>query len=120
MQDDAPIAYEAPGARELQRQAQSQWYAVLFGQLLIAFAVFAGSVVLCATVGGSLGKVIATLFPSYYPSVFPTAATRPGFDASEVGSATGAAQGAVACIFVGAVIVLALAIANRRRLRPQI
>ncbi|CAA9438258.1 MAG: hypothetical protein AVDCRST_MAG64-3979 [uncultured Phycisphaerae bacterium] len=87
----------------------------LLTQLLIALAVFAASVVLCAAGGGLLGKFIATRFPGYYPSVFPAAATRPSFDAAEVGVATGIGQGAAAGLFVGAVVVLALAVANRRR-----
>jgi hypothetical protein len=120
VQDQQPIAYEAPGARDVQRRARSGWYLQLAGQLLIAFVVFVGSVVLCAVGGGLLGRVIAALFPRYYPSVFPAAATQPEFDAVQVGVATGVGQGAAAGVFVGAVIVLALAVANWRRLRPQV
>jgi hypothetical protein len=120
MPDQQPIAYEAPGARDLQRQVRSRWYAHLAGQLLIAFVVFVGSVIICAIAGGLLGRVIAALFPRYYPSVFATAATQPGFDAVQVGVGTGVGQGAAAGVFVGAIIVLALAIANWRRLRPQV
>jgi hypothetical protein len=87
----------------------------LVKQLLAAFAVFVTSVVVCATGGGLLGKLIAVKFPHYYPSVFPVAATRPHFDAAEVGIAMGVGQGAVAGLFVGAVAVLAIAIASRRR-----
>ena len=84
-------------------------------QLFVAFAVFVASVLLCAVGGGLLGKIIAVEFPRYYPSVFPDAATRPFFDATDVGVGTGIGQGAAAGLFVGAVVVLALAIANRRR-----
>ena len=84
-------------------------------QLLIALAVFAASVALCAIGGGLLGKIIAVRFPHYYPSVFPTAATQPYFDATDVGIGTGVGQGAAAGLLVGGVVVLALAIANRRR-----
>ena len=118
MKEHSPIFYEAPGAREHQRQARSRWFVNLVGQLLIAFIVFVGSVILCAVGGGLLGKVIAALFPRYYPSVFATASTQPGFDATEAGIGTGVGQGAAAGILVGAVIVLALAIANWWRLRP--
>ncbi|CAN5561551.1 hypothetical protein BH10PLA1_BH10PLA1_20050 [soil metagenome] len=120
MPDQPSIAYEAPGARDIQRRARSRWYVHLFAQLLIAFCVFVGSVILSAIAGGLLGKVIATLFPRYYPSVFATAATQPSFDAVEVGIGTGVGQGAAAGVFVGAIVVLALAIANWRRLRPQV
>ena len=109
------IAYEGPGARDLQRRGRSRWYVHLAGQLLIAFVVFVGSVIVCAIGGGLLGRVIAGLFPRYYPSVFATAATQPGFDAVQVGVGTGVGQGAAAGVFVGAVIVLALAISNWRR-----
>jgi hypothetical protein len=87
----------------------------LVKQLLVGVVVFVASVVLCAIGGGLLGKFIAVQYPSYYPSVFPTAATQPDFDATEVGIGTGVGQGAAAGLFVGAVSVLALAIANRRR-----
>ncbi|MGF1635345.1 MAG: hypothetical protein ACFCVE_15970 [Phycisphaerae bacterium] len=116
---EQPIAYEAPGARDLQRRARSRWYVWLSGQLLIALVVFVGSVIVCAIAGGLLGRVIAALLPGYYPSVFATAATQPAFDAVQVGIGTGVGQGAVAGVFVGAVIVLALAIANWWRLRPE-
>ncbi|MDB5333365.1 MAG: hypothetical protein JWP03_4516 [Phycisphaerales bacterium] len=87
----------------------------LLKQLLLAFAIIITSVVLCAIGGGFIGKLIAVKFPNYYPSVFPAAATQPYFDASEMGIATGIGQGAAAGLLVGAVVVLALAIANRRR-----
>jgi hypothetical protein len=119
MQNTPTIPYEEPGARDLQRRAQLRWHSLLVGQLLIAFFVFVSSVVLCAVAGGLLGKVIATLFPHYYPSVFAEQASRPAFDAVEVGIGTGIGQGAAAGIFVGAIIVLALAIANWRGLRRQ-
>lgn len=84
-------------------------------QLSIAFGVFIVSVLLCAIGGGLIGKFIAVKFPHYYPSVFPTAATQSYFDAAEVGIGTGIGQGAAAGLLVGAVVVLALAVANRRR-----
>jgi hypothetical protein len=87
----------------------------LLKQLFLAFAVFVASVVLCAIGGGLLGKLIAVEFPHYYPSVFSTSATQPYFDAAEMGIATGVGQGAAAGLLVGAVVVLALAIAHRRR-----
>jgi hypothetical protein len=87
----------------------------LVKQLLLGIVVFVSSVILCAIGGGLLGKFIAVQYPGYYPSVFPTAATQPGFDATEVGIGTGIGQGAAAGLLVGAVAVLALAIANRRR-----
>jgi hypothetical protein len=120
VQDQQPIAYEAPGARDSQRQARSRWYVYLAGQLLIAFVVFVGSVIVCAIAGGLIERVIAARFPRYYPSVFATAATQPEFDAVQVGIGTGVGQGAAAGVFVGAIIVLALAIANWRRLRPEV
>ena len=110
---------KAPGARSEQRRRRSAFHTRLLGQLVIAFVVFVGSVVLCAIGGGLLGWAIAALFPRYYPSVFPAAATRPGFDAVQVGVAIGVGQGAAVGVFVGAVVVLALAIANRRWSRPQ-
>lgn len=84
-------------------------------QLLIAVSAFICSVIACAAGGGLIGRYIAHAYPNYYPSVFPTAATRPHFDAEQVGIGQGIGQGAVAGLFVGAVIVLALAIASRRR-----
>jgi hypothetical protein len=84
-------------------------------QLLVAFLVFVGSVVLCAAGGGAIGWFIATRYSSYYPSVFPTASTQPAFDPVEVGIGTGVGQGAAAGLLVGCVIVLALAITNRQR-----
>ena len=84
-------------------------------QLLVGVAIFVCSVIVCAAGGGLLGKFIAVQYPRYYPSVFPTSATQRDFDATEVGVATGIGQGAAAGLLVGAVIVLALAIANRRR-----
>ena len=87
----------------------------LLKQLLVGVVVFLSSVLLCAVGGGFLGHFIAGRYPRYYPSVFPTAATQPYFDAREVGIATGIGQGAAAGLLVGAVVVLALAIANRRR-----
>lgn len=85
-------------------------------QLLIAAGVFVGSVVACAAGGGLLGKMIATWYPQYYPTVFASLAERkPDFDAAQVGIGMGIGQGAIAGLFVGAVIVLALALANHRR-----
>jgi hypothetical protein len=74
---------------------------------------------LSAQLGALLGKFIAVRFPHYYPSVFPDTATQPYFDATDVGMGTGFGQGAVAGLFFGAVVVLALAIANRRRDSPS-
>jgi hypothetical protein len=119
MHSEPPLPYEAPGARSEQRRRRSAFHTRLLGQLVIAFGVFVGSVVLCAVGGGLLGRAIAALFPRYYPSVFPAAATQPGFDAVQVGVATGVGQGAAVGVFVGAVVVLALAIANRQWSRPQ-
>ncbi len=87
----------------------------IIGQLLLALAVFLTSVVLCAIGGGMIGHLIARQYPHYYPSMFPTAATQPFFDSEDVGVGTGIGQGAAAGLLVGTVIVLALAIANRRR-----
>jgi hypothetical protein len=87
----------------------------ILAQLLIALLVFIGSVVLCATGGGLIGRFIAHQYPSYYPSVFSSASTRPYFDPVQVGIGTGIGQGAAAGLWVGAIVVLALAIANRRR-----
>ena len=84
-------------------------------QVIVVLAVFFVSVVVCAIGGALLGKFIAVQYPHYYPSVFPDAATQPYFDANDVGMGTGLGQGAAAGLFVGAVTVLALAIANRRR-----
>jgi hypothetical protein len=115
-----PISYESPDVRAERRSYRHRWYLLLAGQLLVAFAVIIGSVVLCAIGGGIIGKVIATLFPNYYPGVFHVSTTQPDFDAVEVGIGTGVGQGAAAGVFVGLVIVLALAIANWRRMRPKI
>ncbi len=87
----------------------------LLKQLLVSLAVFIASTLLCATGGGLLGKFIALEFPHYYPSMFPAAATQPFFNATEVGIGTGIGQGAAAGLLVGGVVVLALAIRNRRR-----
>ena len=84
-------------------------------QLLIAFVVFVGSVILCAVGGGLIGNFIAIKYPGYYRSVFSRAATQPDFDPATMGIATGIGQGAVAGLLVGAVVVLALAVANYRR-----
>ncbi|HEX8915841.1 MAG TPA: hypothetical protein VF796_26030 [Humisphaera sp.] len=115
MPPESPLPYEAPGARDERHRRRSAFHTHLLGQLAIAAGVFVGSVVLCAVGGGLLGRIIAGLFPRYYPSVFPVAAKEPGFDAVQVGVATGVGQGAAAGLAVGAVIVLALAIASRRR-----
>ena len=84
-------------------------------QLVIAATVFLSSVAICAACGGFIGRMIAIRCPSYYPSMFPKAATQPYFDSVQVGEGTGAGQGAAAGLLVGGVIVLVLAIANRRR-----
>ena len=119
MHGETPIGYEAPGARQEQQQRRSAFHRSVLGQLATAFVVVLLSVMLCAAGGGVLGSVIAHRFPSYYPSVYRTAATQPGFNATEVGVATGIGQGAAAGLLVGAVIVLALAVANWRRSAPQ-
>ncbi len=98
-----------------------EWYRLstamrIFVQLLIAFIVLLGSVVLCAAGGGLIGSFIASRYPAYYRVVFSTAATQPEFDPSAMGIATGIGQGAAVGVAVGAIVVIALAIANYRHL----
>lgn len=118
MNAEHTIDYETAGVRSPQQSFRHRWYVLLTGQLVIAFVVIAGSVVLCAVGGGLIGKAIATLFPNYYATAFHASATQPGFDAVQVGIGTGVGQGAAAGVFVGLVVVLALAVANWRRMRP--
>jgi len=120
LHSETPLPYEAPGARHEQQRRRSAFHTHLLGQLVIACVVFVSSVVLCAIGGGLLGRIIAARFPSYYPSVFPVAATQPGFDAVQVGVATGVGQGAAAGVLIGAVVVLSLAIASARRSRSPV
>ena len=82
------------------------WRAILtiFG-LMIAFAIL----------GGLLGWTLGVAAPNYYETVFSNAATRPGFDPTQIGLGLGITQGAVVGLVIGCVAVLSVAIIRSRK-----
>ena len=78
------------------------------------FGIIIASCVSFAIAGGGLGYGLAKVLPQYYRVVF-----RHGediqFDPVQVGLGLGMAQGAIAGLFAGAVIVLAVALNGLRR-----
>ena len=64
--------------------------------------------------GGLIGYALAVILPGYYRGVFGSG-REPWFDPVEVGIGLGVSQGLICGLFVGAVVVLAVAWYNSRR-----
>jgi hypothetical protein len=81
-----------------------------------AFAIILTSAIGFALVGGGVGWTLGTVTPAYYRTVYGYAGQRPGFDPVQVGLGLGITQGLVCGVFVGVVVVLAVAWHQSRRL----
>jgi putative addiction module component (TIGR02574 family) len=64
--------------------------------------------------GGLIGYALAVALPSYYRGTF-SSGNAPWFNAVEVGVGLGISQGLICGLFLGAIIVLAVAWYNSRR-----
>lgn len=82
--------------------------------VLRGFLIISISTVLCAIVGAGAGYTLGTVAPAYYRSVFRNG-NATTFDPVQMGLGLGLTQGLVAGLFVGCVVVLAVAWYNSRR-----
>jgi hypothetical protein len=64
--------------------------------------------------GGLIGYALAVILPGYYRGVF-SSGREPWFDAVGVGVGLGLSQGLICGLFLGAIVVLAVAWYNSRR-----
>jgi hypothetical protein len=79
-----------------------------------AIAIILATAIGLGTAGGAIGFGLGKYAPSYYRAVFVTGRD-PDFDPLAVGIGLGITQGMLGGLFVGSVVVLAVAIASARR-----
>jgi hypothetical protein len=78
------------------------------------FAIIVASGVCFAVAGGGIGHALARIVPDYYHAVF-RGVEDPDFDPVPVGLGLGIAQGLIARLVVGSIVVLAVAMSGLRR-----
>ena len=75
--------------------------------IIKALATVAGTAVVCATVGTTVGYCLGRYVPGAYRSMFPHGVD-PRFDPVEVGIGLGCVQGLIAGLVIGLVVVCAV------------
>jgi hypothetical protein len=83
--------------------------------IIKGFAIIIGSAIFFAIAGGVIGYLLAVVIPQYYRDVF-RAGQNPNFDPVAVGLGLGITEGAIAGLFVGAIVVVAVTWYNGRKL----